>query len=104
MVVESLRQANSELEEFAYIASHDLQEPLRMVNSFTQLLLQRHIDASNPEPAEFAEYIRSGVRRMHLLIEDLLAYSRAIHGEHNVQDQADSARLEGKPGGSPAGN
>ena len=73
-----LRRMNRELEEFAYVASHDLQEPLRMVNSFTQLLLREHIASNDPEAQEFASFVRQGVQRMEQLIHGLLSYSRSL--------------------------
>jgi signal transduction histidine kinase len=75
---QNLVQANSDLEQFAFAASHDLQEPLRMINVFTQLLVER-LDSSDTKAQEFANFIRSGVSRMELLLRDLLLYSRAIH-------------------------
>ncbi|HYZ85010.1 MAG TPA: PAS domain S-box protein [Bryobacteraceae bacterium] len=75
---EALRRANSELEEFAFVSSHDLQEPLRMVNIYTQLLL-RSAPVQTPEAVDYAEFIHRGVTRMEALIRDLLSYSRAIH-------------------------
>jgi PAS domain S-box-containing protein len=77
---EELRRASRELEEFAYVASHDLQEPLRMVNVYTQLLL-KEFPSVDPNVQEYAGYIRQGVKRMEELIFDLLSYSRAIHDE-----------------------
>ncbi len=79
-VEDALRKANAELEEFAYVSSHDLQEPLRTVNVYSQLLLQR-FGSDDPEAALFAKFINQGVQRMERLIRDLLAYSRVIHGE-----------------------
>jgi PAS domain S-box-containing protein len=76
---QTVEGVNRELEEFAFAASHDLQEPLRMVNSYTQLLLRRHIDPDNADAQQFAAFIHQGVRRMELLIRDLLSYSRALH-------------------------
>jgi PAS domain S-box-containing protein len=73
-----LKQSNQELEQFAYIASHDLQEPLRAITSYTQLLQQEY-QISSPDPALLAEsmmYILGGVDQMRVLIKDLLAYSR----------------------------
>ena len=72
-----LERVNRELEEFAYVASHDLQEPLRMVNVYTQLLLRRHVGAE-PEAQQYAELISQGVSRMGTLITDLLTYSRTV--------------------------
>ncbi len=78
---QELEQVNRNLEEFAFAASHDLQEPLRMVSIYTQLLLQRHLDESNENAKLFAQRIRDGVSRLEMLIRDLLLYSRAIHRE-----------------------
>jgi len=79
-----LMRANSELEEFAYVSSHDLQEPLRMVNSYTQLMLKRLGPQADDDLRKFAEYIRTGIRRMEALIRDLLSYSRATHTGNDV--------------------
>jgi PAS domain S-box-containing protein len=79
-----LTKLNQELEEFAYVASHDLQEPLRMVNIYTQLLLRQDGLKNNPQAAKFAEFVRKGVYRMEALIQDLLLYSRVIHPEQEA--------------------
>lgn len=84
-----LERANRELEEFAYVASHDLQEPLRTVNIYTQLLIKQTRLDQDDQAQQFATSIRDGVHRMDVLIKDLLSYSQIVSSEREIGTFAD---------------
>jgi PAS domain S-box-containing protein len=74
--VDNLTQLNTELERFAFIASHDLQEPLRNITTYTQLIDRKFRDRVGPEGKEYFDLVVGGAKRMYALINDLLTYSR----------------------------
>lgn len=81
-IIEDLRRSNEDLQQFAYVASHDLQEPLRAIISFSQLLEEKYLDMLNKDGKEFIFFITDGAKKMNILIKDLLAYSRiTTHAE-----------------------
>jgi light-regulated signal transduction histidine kinase (bacteriophytochrome) len=84
-----LTQMNAELQQFAYVASHDLREPLRTVKSFSQLFVRRYRDHLEPEADQYLSYIADGVSRMEELIQDLLTYSKVAHGDESRRENVD---------------
>jgi light-regulated signal transduction histidine kinase (bacteriophytochrome) len=75
-IMEDLKRSNEDLQQFAYVASHDLQEPLRAIVSFSQLLEERYQSKLDKDGKDFIHFITDGAKKMNTLIKDLLSYSR----------------------------
>jgi len=92
---EELRRKNRDLEEFAFVAGHDLREPLRAVSIYTQLINKR-LGGEDDKVNQYASFVRHGVARMDALIDDLLKFSRVVLDEEQIIESADlSASLDG---------
>jgi signal transduction histidine kinase len=90
---EELARSNADLEQFAYIAAHDLQEPLRMVAVYTELFARKHHHVIDDEGAMFMKVVLDGVGRMESLLRDLMAYSRTIHAEPSGPERIETAEI-----------
>jgi PAS domain S-box-containing protein len=82
---EEIRRANHDLEQFAFSASHDLQEPLRTVNIYSELLTQRYGNQLDGQALEFLGHIRKGATRMEMLVRDLLSFAQLTKFEVNLE-------------------
>jgi light-regulated signal transduction histidine kinase (bacteriophytochrome) len=87
---QALQQSNADLEQFAYAASHDLQEPLRMVSIYSQLLKEEYGDALDRQALSYIDFAVNGARRMSNLLTALLTYSRVANASPQKSPKADS--------------
>jgi PAS domain S-box-containing protein len=98
-IEDELRRANQDLEQFAFSASHDLQEPLRSVKIYSELLAKDYGDAIQSEGQEYLMHLRSGATRMETLVRDLLSYTRVSKFEKPVESANASDELSSTIGG-----
>ncbi|MGB1242375.1 MAG: ATP-binding protein [Chitinophagales bacterium] len=93
-IATNLKRSNEDLRQFAYAASHDLQEPIRMISSYLQLIERRYKQKLDSEAIEFIDYAVSGAKRMQILINDLLAYSRVNTQKKSMENTDLNSVLE----------
>jgi len=93
---ESLQHAISELEQFAYSASHDLREPLRNLSIFSELLMKQYSAALDDAGKQYCQFVLNGARRMETLVDDLLAYTRLSENGDNGDNDESAATDAGK--------
>ena len=91
-----LRRVNAELEQFAHSVSHDLQEPIRSVSAYSQLLAQRYSNVLDEKAREYLQFIAGGAQRMQMLVKDLLAYATSACIEEEPEEEVDAAGALGK--------
>ncbi len=89
-----LEQSNKDLQQFAYVAAHDLREPLRMISSFLQLLERKYDDKLDNEANEFIEFAVTGAQRLDFMINDLLEYSRVVNKKREFSNVSINNVLE----------
>ncbi|MGA3186062.1 MAG: PAS domain S-box protein [Bryobacteraceae bacterium] len=90
---EALERSNADLEQFAYAASHDLQEPLRMISLYTQLLQEEYSGVLDETARSYVDFAVSGAQRMQRLLQDLMAYSRVSAGPAAGQSESSDAAV-----------
>jgi light-regulated signal transduction histidine kinase (bacteriophytochrome) len=88
---EALQRSNADLEQFAYAASHDLQEPLRMISLYTQLLQEEYAGKLDETARSYVDFAVSGAQRMERLLQDLMAYSRVSAAPAGAAESSDAA-------------
>ena len=90
---EALRRATADLEQFAYSASHDLQEPIRNIAIYSELIEKRYGHLFDERGLQYVAFVTAGARRMELLVKDLLAYTRTVSGEEKPVDFVDANQV-----------
>jgi light-regulated signal transduction histidine kinase (bacteriophytochrome) len=89
---ETLTRVNADLEQFAYTASHDLQEPIRNISIYSEILTRRYHDVLDDQGREFLGYVSKGARRMEMLVRDLLAYTKAASIGEEAAEPVDAGK------------